>query len=230
MPQSVPLYLAAAAATLAALAAVAAMRRRRRLEEGCGKNAAVEQCHQEVQGNAGPGCCAAQKAKDSHEHSDRPPQALAPAAEGSQGQMMPARMQLALERKQKAAAAAAPAAAAAKAAPPPPAVPPPTGPPPLGSIMALAKESGKSRKECKAALIASAHDYDAARWALMPTPPEADCSSCCAPPSAPVPGVFDPCEKFSGGRPGWLFKRGPLGSGYYRDAPMQVALANDAKK
>ena len=45
------------------------------------------------------------------------------------------------------------------------------GPPQLGSILQLVKETGKTRKECKAALISSGNDYDAARWSLMPEPP-----------------------------------------------------------
>ena len=102
--------------------------------------------------------------------------------------------------------------------------PPPSGPPPLGSILQLAKESGRSRKECKAALIEHANDYDAARWALMPelAPPEepaAPSTGCCG---EAVPNVFEPAPKFDGGRPGWLYKSGPLGTGYYRDAPIQA--------
>lgn len=50
-----------------------------------------------------------------------------------------------------------------------PQIPTPSGPPPLGSILQLVKETGKSRKECKAALVASANDCDAARWALTTT-------------------------------------------------------------
>ena len=132
--------------------------------------------------------------------------------------------------------------------PPPPAAA--TGPPPLGSILQLVKETGRSRKECKAALVAHANDYDAARWSLMPNPPGADdgdgnadgsgdgsssaepakvgCGGCAAnASSAALPGVFEPAPKFVGGRPGWLYKRGPLGVGYYRDAPMNVAVAKE---
>ena len=36
---------------------------------------------------------------------------------------------------------------------------------------------------------------------------------------APVP--------FAGGRPGWLYKRGPMGTGYYRDAPLNVCAAKE---
>ena len=131
----------------------------------------------------------------------------------------------------------------AAAAPPPreqqtpavPSAPAPSssGPPPLGSILQLAKESGKSRKECKAALIAHGNDYDAARWSLMPNPNGAAPSPthCCTDDgraaSAAVPGTFEPAPKFAGGRPGWLYKRGPLGVGYYRDAPMNVAVKQD---
>jgi hypothetical protein len=102
--------------------------------------------------------------------------------------------------------------------PPPPAAP--TGPPPLGAIMQLAKETSKPRKACKAALIAHAHDYDAAKRSLLPPPVELD-----APPAeecAPVEGVFYPSSKFAGGRPGYIFQRGPMGPGYYRDQPMQM--------
>lgn len=116
-----------------------------------------------------------------------------------------------------------------------PSIPAPSssGPPPLGSILQLAKESGKSRKECKAALIAHGNDYDAARWSLMPNPNGAAPSQthCCTDDghaaSAAVPGTFEPAPKFAGGRPGWLYKRGPLGVGYYRDAPMSVAVKQD---
>lgn len=47
-------------------------------------------------------------------------------------------------------------------------LPTPSGPPPLGSILQLAKDTGKSRKECKDALVACANDCDAAR-ALLST-------------------------------------------------------------
>ena len=50
----------------------------------------------------------------------------------------------------------------------PPPLPVPIGPPPLGSIMQLVKETGKSRKDCKAALMACENDYASARQQLLP--------------------------------------------------------------
>ena len=47
-------------------------------------------------------------------------------------------------------------------------LPVPTGPPPLGSILQLVKETGKSRKECKAALMACNNDCSIARQQLAP--------------------------------------------------------------
>ena len=38
----------------------------------------------------------------------------------------------------------------------------------------------------------------------------------------------DPSPRFVGGRPGWMFKNGHLGMGYYRDAPMDVVLPKKA--
>ena len=38
--------------------------------------------------------------------------------------------------------------------------------------MQLSKETGAERAACKAALVASGNDYDAARAALIPPPPE----------------------------------------------------------
>ena len=109
--------------------------------------------------------------------------------------------------------------------------PPPSGPPPLGSIIQLQKETGRSRKDCKAALVTTHHDYDAARWALLPSPPgtttvqtESSEEALGRPSSEPIDGVFDPAPRFAGGRPGWLYKRGPLGVGYYRDGPLSVAM------
>jgi BolA family transcriptional regulator, general stress-responsive regulator len=49
----------------------------------------------------------------------------------------------------------------------PPPLPAPTGAPPLGSVMQLAKETGKSRDACKAALVANANDYETARLKLL---------------------------------------------------------------
>lgn len=99
--------------------------------------------------------------------------------------------------------------------------PPPCGPPPLGAILSLAKETNKPRAACKAALIAHANDYEAAKASLLPPAlPEEP-----PPPSGEViPGVYEPAAKFDGGRPGWMFKHGNMGLGYYRDAPMAVAV------
>ena len=78
--------------------------------------------------------------------------------------------------------------------------------------------------------MANGNEYDAAKWALMPelapspANPEGSGGDCCAAPATAVPGVFEPVQKFDGGRVGWLFKRGPLGVGYYRDAPMEVSV------
>ena len=52
-------------------------------------------------------------------------------------------------------------------APPPPPLPTPGGAPPLGSILMLVKETGRSREVCKAALVAHANEVDAARVALL---------------------------------------------------------------
>ena len=82
--------------------------------------------------------------------------------------------------------------------------------------MQLSKETGAERSACKAALVASGNDYDAARAKLMPPPPE--------PEDGPTDGDapsssdgFEPSRSFAGARPGWVFQRGPLGVGYYRD-------------
>ena len=32
---------------------------------------------------------------------------------------------------------------------------------------------------------------------------------------------FEPCSGFQGARPGWAFKRGQWGVGYYRDVPLK---------
>ena len=81
---------------------------------------------------------------------------------------------------------------------PPPLPPVPPGPPQLGAILSLAKETGKTRKDCKAALIAHGNDYEAARATLMPPPPDAPAP----PPSgSAVAGVYQPASKFDGGRP-----------------------------
>ena len=122
------------------------------------------------------------------------------------------------------------APAPAEAVPAAPAIPTPSsGPPPLGSILQLAKETGMPRKACKAALFAHSNDYAAARWSLLPSEQAGsdDAASCEMPTTqAAIDGVFDPCPKFAGGRAGWIYKSGQLGVGYYRDAPLQVAVAS----
>jgi hypothetical protein len=45
-------------------------------------------------------------------------------------------------------------------------LPTPDGRPPLGSILQLAKETGRPRKECEAALVANANDFERARTLL----------------------------------------------------------------
>eukprot|EP00900_Chrysochromulina_parva_P023345 jgi/Chrpa1/5644/Chrysochromulina_OHIO_Genome00016386-RA len=73
--------------------------------------------------------------------------------------------------------------------------------PQLGSVMALAKDTGRPRDECRAALIASQNDYDRAKASLMP-----DAILSQAPSGVAIEGVYEPAEKFGGGRPGWIFK------------------------
>ena len=88
-------------------------------------------------------------------------------------------------------------------------------------MIALSKETGKPRKACKEALIAASNDYDTARAALLP-PPEPAPELPPEAPAAAIPGIFEPAARFEGGRPGWMFQRGPLGLGYYRDKPMNA--------
>ena len=89
--------------------------------------------------------------------------------------------------------------------------------------MQLSKEMRVERAEAKAALIAAAGDYDAAKAALFPD----------AQPAAPtaderrVDGYFEPCDQFAGGRPGWVFKRGPHGTGYYREGGVGECCAGN---
>ena len=131
------------------------------------------------------------------------------------------------------AAVDAPSLEAPPSQPQPP--PAPGGPPPLGSILSLVKDTGRTRKECKFALMAYDNDYDAARWSLMPSPPEGiavaegdsvGCAAkgCCSQEPVAVPGIFEPAAKFDGGRAGWIFKKGPLGVGYYCEGQMHVAV------
>ena len=62
-------------------------------------------------------------------------------------------------------------------------------------------------------MVASRNDFAQAKAALLPEEE--------APPlpasGAAVEGFFEPSAKFAGARPGWSFKRGPLGVGYYRE-------------
>ena len=111
---------------------------------------------------------------------------------------MPSRMRAALERAEAARAPSKPSAPVEK--------------PPLGMVMQLAKETGASRADCKAALEVCGNRFDEARARLAP-----DLSS--PPPAAAerIHDTFETCEKFAGGRPGWTFKRGPHGVGYYRE-------------
>jgi len=84
--------------------------------------------------------------------------------------------------------------------------------PRLGAVVQLAKETGKSRAECKSALIQSNNVYDDAKWLLCPEAKPVDAQSACA-----IAGVFEPCAKFAGGRAGWIYKSGVHGIGYYCD-------------
>ena len=45
------------------------------------------------------------------------------------------------------------------------------------------------------------------------------------PPSAPAPGTFEASKKFDGERPGFVFKNGPHGVGYYLDEANGWALS-----
>ena len=90
--------------------------------------------------------------------------------------------------------------------------------PQLGAVLQLSKETGASRAEARAALVACANDYDAARASLLPELEE----ELAALPSKTEAGTptedFAPAAHFEGGRPGWIYQRGPRGLGYYRDA------------
>ena len=96
--------------------------------------------------------------------------------------------------------------------------------PQLGSVMALAKDTGKSRDECKAALIASHNDYDKAKASLIPNAVQSQAAS-----GVRIEGVYEPAAKFEGGRPGWMFKSGPNGLGYYKSEDPLVAGMPAAK-
>lgn len=82
-----------------------------------------------------------------------------------------------------------------------------------GAVLSLKRDTGKSTAECKAALVAADNVYDAARMLLMPEPVEAPCGV--AKRASPIEGVFEPSERFEGGKPGWTFKAGVHGVGYY---------------
>jgi len=235
-------WLSIAAASAALAVAIVLTRPKRHLKSHAHEHNHTEPSHGH-QHDANCGCCGAKHdhghAEHSHAHEHAHEHAHQKKAAPDEDQM-PARMKAALARKAAqanssstskppAAVASAPKetsdhseparkeSRAAKA---------PSGPPPLGAILALQKETGKPRKECKAALVEFAHDFEQAKASLMPAPPEAE--ACCLPPTgAAVDGLFEPCAQFAGGRPGWIFKSGPCGVGYYRDAPMQVSARKD---
>lgn len=73
-------------------------------------------------------------------------------------------------------------------------LPVPTGAPPLGSIMLLTKSTGRSRKDCKAALVASANDCDAAR-ALLEAAAEVEATSEAGPSLQTVLEIEGLCER-----------------------------------
>ena len=64
--------------------------------------------------------------------------------------------------------------------------------------------------------MASDNDFDAAKWALLP---EAQCAD----EAAIAREGFLPSARFTGSRPGYAFKRGPHGVGYYVDAEQAIA-------
>ena len=80
-------------------------------------------------------------------------------------------------------------------------------------VLALAKETGKARSECKAVLSACNMDYSAARDRLVPLVAVDNM----APRGQRIEGIYEPAEAFEGGRPGWMFKSGVHGMGYYRE-------------
>jgi len=115
---------------------------------------------------------------------------------------MPKRMQEAIARKEVAATVAG------------------TVKPALGAVMQLSKETCKTRDQCRAALIASDNNYDAAKASLMP-----DAMQSIAPNGTKIDGVFEPAAKFEGGRSGWMFKSGVYGLGYYRELSLDPLAA-----
>ena len=99
----------------------------------------------------------------------------------------------------------------------------PAEPPPLGAILQLVKETGCPRKACKAALVEARNDFARAKAALTPA---AEAAPPLPPAGARIEGTFEPSAAFDGARPGWIFKRGPLGVGYYRDASSEGCCAD----
>ena len=140
--------------------------------------------------------------------------AAAAGADAPEPAAMPRRMREAMEKKaaEKKAVDTASAATAAK--------------PQLGTVLALAKDTGKSRGEAKAALIAHDNDYEAARVSLLPelVAAKSQCAAGCA-----IPGVYEPAAKFEGGRPGWMFKKGAHGLGYYHEGAMAASTPASKK-
>ena len=96
------------------------------------------------------------------------------------------------------------------------------GPPPLGAVISLAKETGASRKVARAALVEHGHDFEAAKAALLPADSAATAPTVGA--SRGIKGIFEPVATFAGGKPGWCYKRGPLGLGYYCEASAPPAV------
>ena len=48
------------------------------------------------------------------------------------------------------------------------------------------------------------------------------------PPAAPAPGTFEAAKKFDGPRPGFVFKNGPHGTGYYQDGKASSSSVRSA--
>ena len=68
-------------------------------------------------------------------------------------------------------------------------LPVPKGPPPLGSILQLVRETGKTRAECKDALKACGNDFNAAHKCLLPATPVVLTSVPIVGPSEPLAGA-----------------------------------------